>query len=92
VATTTSILGGTTAAAAGFAIGTVVLPGIGSVVGTLVGGISGSIAGRKLGMRFYKRMDDLVLEKKLDQTDISATKYKENDYYDELFEEEERKH
>jgi hypothetical protein len=38
VTTVSSMAGGSGGAAAGFAIGTTIMPGVGSIVGTIVGG------------------------------------------------------
>lgn len=57
VGTVGSLAGGSGGAAAGFALGTLFLPGVGSVIGAVVGGIAGGFAGEKLTKKFYKTVE-----------------------------------
>lgn len=66
-----SVAGGSGGAAAGFAIGTVLFPGVGSIIGAVVGGIAGGIAGEKFSTKAF-----LSIEKKIDET---KKKQKKND-------------
>jgi len=64
VTTVGSLAVGSGGAAAGFALGTVIFPGIGSVVGAVVGGIAGGFAGEKLSAKAYKSIDESIAQAK----------------------------
>jgi outer membrane lipoprotein SlyB len=49
---------------AGFALGSAILPGIGSVIGTIAGGISGGLAGRKLSLNLYAELDQVLAQRR----------------------------
>lgn len=89
IASAIGVVTGSTGAAVGFAIGTAIAPGIGSAVGTLVGGIGGGLAGRRLAERYYELLEARMIAAKLKTTDTKTMKYIDNDYYEELFQEEE---
>lgn len=65
VTTVGSLAVGSGGAAAGFAIGTALLPGVGSIVGAVVGGIAGGFAGEKLSAKAYKSIEAKIEESKL---------------------------
>jgi hypothetical protein len=44
--------------AAGFAAGSLVFPGIGSIVGAVAGAITGGIAGQKIGLRQFEKLEE----------------------------------
>ena len=67
--------GGSGGAAAGFAIGTTIMPGVGSIVGTIVGGkcliiniiclgLIGGFAGEKISAKAYKSIEKKIIESK----------------------------
>jgi outer membrane lipoprotein SlyB len=61
VTTVGSMAVGSGGAAAGFAVGTFLFPGVGSIVGAVVGGIAGGFAGEKWSAKAYT-----AIEQKLD--------------------------
>ena len=46
-----AVIGGTGGMTAGFALGSVIMPGLGSLVGAIVGGLSGSYAGEEAAFK-----------------------------------------
>ena len=64
VTTVGSLAVGSGGAAAGFALGTVLFPGVGSVVGAVVGGIAGGFAGEKLSAKAYKSIEESIAQAK----------------------------
>jgi len=64
VTAVSSLAVGTGGAAAGFAIGSFLFPGVGSIIGAVVGGIAGGIAGEKLSTKFYVSVERRVEEAK----------------------------
>lgn len=51
---------GSGGAAAGFAIGTFFMPGLGSVLGTVVGGITGGLFGERISAKVYKHIESKI--------------------------------
>jgi outer membrane lipoprotein SlyB len=64
VTTVGSMAVGSGGAAAGFAVGTLLFPGVGSIVGAVVGGIAGGFAGEKWGAQAYSAIEKKVQESK----------------------------
>lgn len=64
VTSVSSVAVGSGGAAAGFAIGTFFLPGLGSVIGAVVGGMAGGFVGEKLSAKVYKHIDMKIEEAK----------------------------
>ncbi|CDW71096.1 UNKNOWN [Stylonychia lemnae] len=85
VTTVSSVAVGSGGAAAGFAIGTAMFPGIGSIIGSVMGGIIGGFAGEKLSAKAYKSIEhriDQAKERKrlrelneMQNLETSGTKY-----------------
>ena len=64
VTTVGSLAVGSGGAAAGFALGTVLFPGIGSIVGAVVGGIAGGYAGERWSAKAYNNIEQRIRESK----------------------------
>ena len=62
VTSVSSVAVGSGGAAAGFALGTFIMPGIGSVIGAVIGGMAGGFVGEKLSAKAYK-----IIDKKIDE-------------------------
>lgn len=62
VTTVGSMAVGSGGAAAGFAVGTMIFPGVGSIVGAVVGGIAGGFAGEKWSAKAYKSIEQKLIE------------------------------
>ena len=60
VSTVGGLAVGTGGAAAGFFLGTLIIPGVGSIVGAVVGGLVGGIAGEKLSMKGMVVVEDKI--------------------------------
>lgn len=58
VTTIGSLAAGSGMAAAGFAIGTAIFPGVGSVIGAVVGGVAGGFAGEALSAKAYVAIEE----------------------------------
>jgi len=54
------LLGGAGGTAVGFALGTMLLPGIGGIVGSVVGGLAGGFVGDKLMLSSYQSLEDRI--------------------------------
>jgi len=48
--------------AAGFALGSVIFPGVGSIVGAVAGAIGGTVAGEKLSIKAYASIEKQIEE------------------------------
>lgn len=46
--------------ALGFTLGTMLLPGVGSLIGSVVGGLAGGLAGDKYMLRSYQALEDKI--------------------------------
>ena len=64
---------GSGGAAAGFAIGTFFMPGLGSVLGAVVGGIAGGLVGEKISAKVYKHIEYKIEEAKELKRNIEMT-------------------
>lgn len=64
VTTVGSMAVGSGGAAAGFAVGTFLFPGVGSIVGAVVGGIAGGFAGEKWSAKAYVAIEQKIQESK----------------------------
>eukprot|EP00349_Pseudokeronopsis_sp_Brazil_P012232 CAMPEP_0202980126 /NCGR_PEP_ID=MMETSP1396-20130829/86112_1 /ASSEMBLY_ACC=CAM_ASM_000872 /TAXON_ID= /ORGANISM="Pseudokeronopsis sp., Strain Brazil" /LENGTH=186 /DNA_ID=CAMNT_0049719909 /DNA_START=16 /DNA_END=576 /DNA_ORIENTATION=+ len=64
VVAVSSLAVGTGGAAAGFAIGSMILPGLGSIIGAVIGGVAGGIAGERISTKFYLQVERRILEAK----------------------------
>ena len=67
---------GSGGAAAGFAIGTFFMPGLGSVLGAVFGGIAGGLVGEKISAKVYKHIEVKIeeakeLKRNIEMTEIS---------------------
>lgn len=62
VTSVSSVAVGSGGAAAGFAIGTFFMPGVGSVIGAVVGGMAGGFVGEKISAKVYKHIDKKIEE------------------------------
>lgn len=51
--------------AAGFAVGSIIFPGIGSIIGAVAGAIGGTIAGEKLSMKAYAKIEKQIQDMEL---------------------------
>ena len=79
VTTVGSLAVGSGGAAAGFALGTVLLPGVGSIVGAVVGGIAGGFAGERWSAKAYNS-----IEKQIQENKRKKRKKQKEDYFKEL--------
>jgi ADP-ribosylglycohydrolase len=70
-----SLAAGSGGAAAGFALGTVLFPGVGSVIGAVVGGIAGGFAGEKISATAYKALEEKIAESKAKKKERKREKY-----------------
>lgn len=59
-----ALIGTSIGAAAGFCLGTVVLPGVGSIIGTVIGGVAGSLSIRALTIRMIEKVEDRIVTRK----------------------------
>ena len=64
VTTLSSMAAGSGGAAAGFALGTVLMPGVGSILGAVMGGLAGGLAGEKLSSKAYKTIERKIQDNK----------------------------
>ena len=64
VTSVSSVAVGSGGAAAGFALGTFLMPGVGSVIGAVVGGMAGGFVGEKLSAKVYKKIEIKIEEAK----------------------------
>ena len=87
-----SSVAGSGGAAAGFAIGTMFMPGVGSVIGAVVGGIAGGLVGEKLSAKAYKCIESKIeevqhMKKNIEMSEIfTSTKSTKCKVSDERFE------
>ena len=58
-----AIVGSSLGGAAGFLIGSAILPGIGSIIGTIVGGVATSLVVSALTVKSMKNIDKRIEEK-----------------------------
>ena len=61
-----AVIGGTGGMAAGFAIGSVFFPGIGSLVGAIVGGLGGSYAGEEYAYKAQEAIEQALAKNRED--------------------------
>lgn len=59
--TAEGLLGGAGGVAIGFALGTMLLPGVGGLIGSVVGGLAGGFAGDKVMLRSYQELENRLL-------------------------------
>ena len=59
--TAEGLLGGAGGVAIGFALGTMLMPGVGGLIGSVVGGLAGGFAGDKLMLRSYQELENRLL-------------------------------
>ena len=55
-----AVIGGTGGMAAGFAVGSVLLPGFGSLVGAIIGGLGGSYAGEEAAFKAQEAIEEAL--------------------------------
>lgn len=55
-----ALMGTTIGASTGFAIGTMIMPGVGSVIGVVVGGVAGSLTLRAITLKTIRKIDERI--------------------------------
>jgi uncharacterized membrane protein len=76
VTSVSSVAVGSGGAAAGFALGTFFLPGLGSVIGAVVGGMAGGFVGEKISAKVYKHIDSKIEEAKEMRRNVEMSEMK----------------
>lgn len=79
VTTVGSMAVGSGGAAAGFAVGTLIFPGVGSIVGAVVGGLAGGFAGEKWSAKAYN-----MIEMKLEESKLKKEQEEKHTHFKEL--------
>jgi len=56
------VLGGISGTAVGFVLGSMILPGAGSVLGSVLGGLAGGLIGDRTSLAPYQMLEDRIHE------------------------------